>query len=303
MSIGPGACRDCPRLAEWLDASRVAHPAWHNAPVPSFGDPDARLLVVGLAPGLGGANRHGRPFTGDESGAWLWAALHRHGFASQPASRGGDDLRLTGALVTNAVKCAPPGNRPLASEIANCRRHLAAETEALANVRVVVALGRVAHEAWLALLRERDPEVRPRDYPFAHGALHEIPGVPPLLDTFHPSPLNTRTGRLSRRAWNALWRRAAKLAARPRRSGPPWSVYIARCGDGTFYTGVTNDLERRRRQHEEGKGAKYTRGRGPIEIVWSEGAATKGAALVREHALKRLTRTQKERLVRSAARG
>lgn len=280
-------CRACPRLAAYLDASRAKHPDWHNAPVPAFGDPVARLLVIGLAPGLGGANRHGRPFTGDESGNWLWDALHREGFASLPQGRHREDgLVLKDAVVTNAVKCAPPANKPTAAEIATCRRWLDADLASFPNVRVVVALGKVAHDAWLARLG-----VKRAAFPFAHGAVHEAGGDAPILvDSFHPSPLNTRTGRMSRRAWNAVWKKAARLARES------WWVYVARCGDGTLYTGITNDLERRRAQHESGAGAKYTRGRGPIELVYTEKAPSKGAALSRENEIKRMKREEKLRL-------
>ncbi len=276
-------CRACGRLAEFLDAAREKHPDWHNAPVPAFGDREARLLVIGLAPGLGGANRHGRPFTGDESGNWLWSALHREGFASLPEGRHRDDgLVLTGAVVTNAVKCVPPANKPTAAEIATCRAWLAADLASFPNVRVVVALGKVAHDAWLAHLGAKRAK-----HPFAHGAEHEIDGAPLLIDSFHPSPLNTRTGRMSRRAWNAVWKRAARLAREQ------WFVYVARCADGTLYTGITTDVEKRKAAHDSGKGAKYTGGRGPITIVHVESLPTKSDALKREYAIKQLPRDAK----------
>lgn len=293
------ACRDCPRLAAFLDETRALHPDWHNAPVPAFGDPRARLLVVGLAPGRGGANRSGRPFTGDASGEWLWSALHRLGFASAPESRRGDGLVLSGAMVTNAVKCVPPGNKPTPLEILTCRRHLAADVAALPQLKVVVALGKIAHDAWLAGLRERGLDAKSADHPFAHAALHEIAGAPPLLDSFHPSPLNTRTGRLTRRAWNAMWNRAALLA---NGETEKWWVYVGKCGDGSLYTGVTKDIARRQGQHNDGTGAKYTRGRGGMEIVHVEEAPSKSAAHVREYEIKRLTRERKLALVRSSRR-
>ncbi|HVO29644.1 MAG TPA: uracil-DNA glycosylase family protein, partial [bacterium] len=221
---------------------------------------------------------------GDASGDWLWEALHRAGLAARPEAR---DLpaELSGAAITNAVKCVPPGNRPLASEVANCRAHLARELEAFRDVRVVVALGRVAHDAFLAVTGARRA-----DHPFRHGAVHRIDGAPLLLDSFHPSPLNTRTGRLSRAAWRRLWVRAARLAIEP---PPSWSVYLLRCGDGSLYTGVTTDLARRFSQHATGRGARYTRSRGAREIVWSEPAPSKSAALSREWQIKQLTRAQK----------
>ena len=279
------SCEACPRLVAFREANRAAHPEWHNAPVPAFGDRDATLLVVGLAPGLKGANRTGIPFTGDASGDWLWSALHRHGFASSPSARepGGT---LTGAAITNAVKCVPPGNHPTGAESATCRAHLIREQAAFAGVRVVVALGRVAHEAWLRALG-----LKLRDYPFAHGAAHRLPGGRVLLDTFHPSPLNTNTGRLTRAAWNRVWKRAATLARQQ------WFVYVARCEDGTLYTGITTDVERRRAEHTSGRGAKYTRSRGLIEILHVEEAPSKGAALSREYAIKQLPRAKKLSLV------
>lgn len=289
-STDPGACRACPRLAGHLEDLRAALPTFHNAPVAAHGDPAARLLVVGLAPGRNGANRTGFPFTGDPSGDWLWEALHREGFAERASGRERAPA-LRDAIVTNAVKCVPPGNRPLASEIATCRAHLVAERAAFTRVRVVVALGRVAHDAWLAASGERRAA-----YAFRHGALHRLADGTALLDSFHPSPLNTRTGRLSRAAWRRLWSRAARLArAEPR----AWSVYLLRCGDGTLYTGVTNDLARRFAQHASGKGARYTRARGASEIVWSEPAPSKSAALSREWQIKQLSRAQKLALARA----
>ena len=284
-------CRDCPRLAKFLTAARKEHPDWVNEPVAAFGDPEARLLVVGLAPGLGGANRTGRPFTGDRSGEWLWSALQREGFANRDRGDSrGDGLVLTGAAVTNAVKCVPPGNKPTGGEIATCRRWLAADRAAFAQVRVVVALGKVAHDAWLALAGAKRAA-----FPFAHGAVHRLPDAPVLVDSFHPSPLNTQTGRMSKAAWRAVWKKAARLAREQ------WWVYVAKCGDGTLYAGITNDLARRRAQHAAGEGAKYTRGRGTITIVHAEPAATKSAALKREWAIKAMKREQKLALVSGRA--
>ena len=274
-------CRRCPRLAAHLDAIRGEDPRSHNAPVGWYGDPEARLLIVGLAPGRSGANRTGIPFTGDDSGDWLWQVLAREGFADGDVA---DERapRLTDAIITNAVKCLPPGNRPSAAEVASCRAHLAAEMQTFRNVRVIVALGRIAHDATLAALGA--PR---RGHPFAHGAVHKLESAPLLIDSFHPSPLNTRTGRMTRAEWRKLWKRAAHLAREQ------WHVYLLRCGDGTLYTGISNDVAARLKKHASGKGALYTKWRGAVEILWTERATSKSAALSREHAVKKLTRAQK----------
>jgi len=286
MSESLAHCRACPRLAGFRDENAARFPAWHNAPVAAIGDPGARLLVVGLAPGLKGANRTGVPFCGDDSGDWLWEALHREGFAE--SDRGRDAIvPLRGAAVTNAVKCVPPANKPLASEIAACRTHLEAELAAFTSLRVIVVLGRVAHDAVLRTLAQHAGRA------FKHGRVHRLPdGLPLVLDSFHPSPLNTRTGRLSKAQWNRVWARASALVTER------WFVYIARCGDGSLYTGITTDPDRRRAEHASGKGAAYTRGRGRIRIVHVEEAPSKGAALSREYAIKQLSRPRKLDLIR-----
>ena len=181
---------------------------WGRA-VPGFGDPCARLLVVGLAPAAHGGNRTGRVFTGDESGNWLYAALHRAGFASQPTSVARDDgLRLHDAFVTAVARCAPPDNKPTPAEIATCRRHLVAELEALDRLRVVVVLGRVAHAGFLAAAREYGMTV-PRPVPaFAHGAEHRLSPEVTLVCSYHPSQQNTFTGRLTRAMLDDVFSRA-----------------------------------------------------------------------------------------------
>jgi uracil-DNA glycosylase len=194
--------RDCPlcaRLAAFRAEQRAAFPAWHNAPVPSFGPLDARLLIVGLAPGLRGANRTGRPFTGDYAGALLFPTLAKFGFARggfdaprEDERWRGDTLALVDARITNAVRCVPPANKPLPVEIRTCRSFLAAEIGAMRRLRVVVALGRVAHEATLAALGQRGSAFR-----FAHGAVHALPEDRALADSFHCSRYNTNTGRLT----------------------------------------------------------------------------------------------------------
>ena len=178
-------------------------------PVPGFGDPEARLLVVGLAPAAHGGNRTGRIFTGDESGNWLYAALHRAGFANQPLSRDRDDgLRLHDAFVTAVARCAPPANRPTVEEIATCRRYLVAELRLLPRLRAVVALGKVAHDGFLAAERARGVAL-PRPLPrFGHGAEHRLASGVTLLSSYHPSQQNTFTGKLTRPMLDAVFARA-----------------------------------------------------------------------------------------------
>lgn len=186
-------CPLCPRLAALRAQNRAAAPNWHNAPVPSFGGLGARLLVVGLAPGRKGANRTGRPFTGDHAGELLYSTLLKYGFAegrydADPA----DGLRLLGARITNAVRCVPPGNRPTPLEAATCRRFLAGEIAALPDLRAVLALGGIAHASVLAALGEMQAK-----FPFGHGTLHRLGGGLILADSYHCSRLNTNTGRLT----------------------------------------------------------------------------------------------------------
>lgn len=184
-------CRACARLAGHLDRVRASHPNYHAAPVGPFGPDDAGLLIVGLAPGMHGANATGRPFTGDHAGILLYRTLHAHGFASQPEAFARDDgLRLEGCRITNAVKCLPPQNRPSPEEIRNCNRFLAAELAAVAP-RVILALGRIAHDAVLRALG-----LRAADHPFAHGAEHRLAGSL-LFDSYHCSRYNTQTRRLT----------------------------------------------------------------------------------------------------------
>lgn len=198
------ACRRCPRLAAHLEGVRQAQPGYHAAPVPSFGERRARLLVVGLAPGMHGANRTGRPFTGDHAGILLYATLHEFGFASRPTSEhAGDGLRLHDCRITNAVRCLPPANRPQAAEIRNCNDYLAMEL-APPVPQVVIALGRVAHEAVLRACAEPL-----RAHPFAHAAGHRL-GAFLLLDSYHCSRYNTQTRRLT----PAMFREVFALARR-----------------------------------------------------------------------------------------
>jgi len=186
-------CRLCPRLGAFRDENRANYPKFHNAPVPSFGGHDARLLIVGLAPGLKGANQTGRPFTGDYAGDLLYATLIKYGFARGPYRRRPDDgLRLVDCRVTNAVRCVPPENKPTGGEIRTCRRFLESEIAAMPRLEALLALGAVAHGAVLASL----DLVRAR-HPFAHAAVHQLPSGLSLTDSYHCSRYNTNTGRLT----------------------------------------------------------------------------------------------------------
>jgi uracil-DNA glycosylase family 4 len=217
-------CRRCPRLVAWREAqaARVpprfaaeiaAHGFW-GRPVESFGDRAAWLAVVGLAPAAQGGNRTGRVFTGDRSGDFLFAALHRAGLASRAEStHRGDGLALAGVLVTAAARCAPPANRLLPEELARCRAYLRADLAGLAGLRVVLALGGVAHDAVLALLAEQGIAARPRPR-FAHAAEHALPGGAWLVDSYHVSQQNTFTGRLTPAMLDAVLLRCRALAGR-----------------------------------------------------------------------------------------
>ncbi len=209
------ACERCPRLRAHCErvaaAGRPAYRDWTywGRPVPGFGDPRARLLMVGLAPAAHGANRTGRMFTGDSSGDWLYEALHRFGFASQPESTSRDDgLKLLGCWISAAARCAPPDNKPTPVELGRCREYLEREIAALDRVRVVVTLGAIAHDAWLAASGWKQ-RLTARERPkFGHGAETELPDRTTLLSSYHPSRQNTNTGRLTRPMWHAVFRRA-----------------------------------------------------------------------------------------------
>lgn len=208
-----GQCTDCPRLAEHLRGVRASHPGYYARPVPPFGDLRARLLIVGLAPGMHGANRTGRPFTGDFAGILLYRTLHEHGFASHAGSADPDDgLALRDCRITNAVKCLPPQNKPLPQEVACCNRYLVAEIAAYPP-RVILALGRVAHEAVLRALA-----LRLRDFVFGHGVQHALPNGMRLVDSYHCSRYNTQTGRLSAAMFQAV---IADIAALLERQSSP----------------------------------------------------------------------------------
>ena len=207
-------CPLCPRLVALRQGCRVEHPDWWNAPVPSFGDPGAWLAIVGLAPGKHGANRTGRPFTGDYAGDLLYATLAKFGLAE--GAYGGDrsdGLRLNGAIILNTVKCLPPGNKPEPSEIANCRNYFEASLAALPNVKVLVALGRIAH-----LAAARALGLKPSAAKFAHGAEYVAPDGRILLSSYHCSRYNQNTRRLDAAMFESVFERA--LSGRENQSAP-----------------------------------------------------------------------------------
>ena len=197
----PRDCSLCERLAAYRAANRAAHPDWWNAPVPSFGDEEARLLVVGLAPGVAGANRTGRPFTGDWAGHLLYPTLLKFGFARGAyGARPDDGLELVGAMVTNAVRCVPPENKPVGAEIAQCRPYLAARIRALTRLSHIVTLGKIAHDSTVRALGGRVAA-----HPFGHGAVSEIDGLA-IHASYHCSRYNTNTGRLTPEMFEAVFR-------------------------------------------------------------------------------------------------
>jgi uracil-DNA glycosylase family 4 len=200
-------CRQCPRLASFLDATKIKYPDYHCRPVAPFGDANARFVVVGLAPGMHGANRTGRPFTGDHAGILLYQMLHKYGFATADESLAADDgLRLVDARITNAVKCLPPDNKPVGAEINTCNQFLQTELDGVGNNAVVFALGGIAHRAIIKALG-----LRQADYKFGHAAEHQLPGRFLLLDSYHCSRYNTNTRRLTAEMFDAVFARAREL--------------------------------------------------------------------------------------------
>ncbi len=204
----PG-CRRCDRLVAFLDEVKAQHPSYFCQPVPAFGADDPGLLVVGLAPGLHGANATGRPFTGDFAGILLYRTLHKYGFASAPQSQSAaDELTLQNCRITNAVKCLPPQNKPVGSEIKACRSYLAGELEALGASGVVIALGSIAHRSTVAAFGRAQ-----KDHPFAHAAEHAMPRGITLVDSYHCSRYNTQTKRLTDTMFERVFARARELLA------------------------------------------------------------------------------------------
>ena len=200
-------CRLCPRLSRFLEEVRGDYPDYHARPVPPFGDPAAKLLVVGLAPGYHGANATGRPFTGDHAGILLYQTLFEQGFSNQPEATSPDDgLVLTRCRITNAVKCLPPQNKPNGLEIATCNGFLKNEIKSVTIGSVILALGQIAHRAVIRAL-----ELRQKDYPFGHAAEYDLAQGYRLLDSYHCSRYNTQTRRLTKSMFGAVVRRAREL--------------------------------------------------------------------------------------------
>ncbi len=222
------SCTKCARLRDYCaQIARDKRRAFRDdiywaKPVPGFGDPSARLLILGLAPAAHGANRTGRVFTGDGgggSGDFLMAALHRNGFANIPTSQSIDDgLRLNDAFIAAAVRCAPPDNKPSPEEILACQAHLEAELDQLPNVRVVVALGKIAFDVWWRVTAARGVAVRPRPL-FVHGAVYTLRDGPVVIASYHPSRQNTNTGKLTRQMMSSVFRKAARIV-RPNPESP-----------------------------------------------------------------------------------
>jgi uracil-DNA glycosylase family 4 len=205
-------CRDCPLLAGFLDEVRAKHPDYHARPVAPFGDARARLLIVGLAPGMHGANRSGRPFTADSAGILLYATLHKYGFASAPQSvSAADKLKLIDCRITNAVKCLPPQNKPELAEVKECNKYLAAELAAMPKSGTVLALGTIAHQAVL-----RAVGVKSAQFPFRHGARHALPNGLALFDSYHCSRYNTQTKRLTAAMFEGVFADISKHLQRVR---------------------------------------------------------------------------------------
>ncbi len=210
------ACTRCPRLVKYrAEVAQTRRRAYRDCvywgkPVPGFGDPHAQVLLVGLAPGAHGANRTGRMFTGDSSGDFLYQALYATGFASQPTSVSRDDgLRLLNAYIGASVRCAPPDNKPLPQEVRNCRPYLERELELLKDLRVVIALGRLAFDVYLGILLDQGKIARRSAFPFGHNVEHRTgPGQPLLISSFHPSQQNTFTGKLTQPMLRSVFRRA-----------------------------------------------------------------------------------------------
>ena len=227
----PSRCRRCPRLVGLRKSLRREYPDWWNAPVPAFGDPDAWLAIVGLAPGKEGANRTGRPFTGDASGEMLFATLTKFGFVDGAfANDPGDGIALKGAIILNAVKCLPPGNKPTAAEISNCRPYIAKALVSLPKLRIILALGKVAHDSIVRLSGSRLADYkfahgavltalgqRKSAFAFGHGALHALPGGLLLADSYHCSRYNVNTRLLTVTMFEDVFAQAVYISSTSRR--------------------------------------------------------------------------------------
>jgi uracil-DNA glycosylase len=202
-------CGLCPRLADVRSKCQAEQPDWWNAPVPAFGDPQAWLAIVGLAPGKQGANRTGRAFTGDGAGGMLWTALGNAGLsAGDYAGTADDGVTLSGAIIFNAVRCVPPGNKPTPEEIRTCRPFLRAALDALPNLTTIIALGTIAHQSAVKVNGEKLPKRR-----FAHGAAHQLLNGRVLIDSYHPSQLNQNTGRITQEMFDAVFATAVQTSA------------------------------------------------------------------------------------------
>lgn len=215
------SCTRCPRLVSYRGRiaveKRRAYLSWDywGKPVPGFGDPNARVMVLGLAPGAHGSNRTGRPFTGDASGNFMYPILYETGFANQPTATDRDDgLVLRDLYITAAVRCAPPDNKPLPSELVNCAPYLDREIDGMTRLRVIVALGRIGFDAYLNHLRRRKTIAGKREFVFRHGAEYALPDGRTLLASYHPSNQNTQTGKLTKVMFSKIFKRASVLADR-----------------------------------------------------------------------------------------
>ena len=213
------ACTRCPRLVEYREqVARAKRRAYRDCdywgkPVPGFGDPSARVVVLGLAPGAHGSNRTGRPFTGDASGNFMYPVLYETGFASQPSATNRDDgMVLRGLYITAAVRCAPPDNKPLPQELANCASYLERELEGLKEAKVIVALGKIGFDAYLNYLKRQGKLKTKAAYLFQHGARYQMPDGRTLLASYHPSNQNTQTGKLTRAMFVSIFKEAARVA-------------------------------------------------------------------------------------------
>lgn len=201
------SCRLCPRLAEFLDEARSKNPDWHNAPVNGFGAIDAPIAIVGLAPGMRGANRTGRPFTGDFAGDLLFKTLAEFGLSQGTYRNDGDDgLKLVGVRIINAVRCVPPQNKPTTQEINTCRQFLIQDLAAMTKLKTIITLGKIGHDSCLKALG-----LKPRDYPFKHNALYTLASGLKLISSYHCSRYNTQTGRLTEEMFRDVFRQATNL--------------------------------------------------------------------------------------------